>query len=205
MFLTRRPGGTFGAFFVVVAPGSLPVVLRWLRCVSVVVVFVVGISRSRPVWGTTMPMLQRFPEATSCLRCARCASPKAAVALLNEKWPRHRGCILAQSSTSPKKGALTCTSLGCETMMPSMRASLGLAVVTQCLVTIPRGHREWPLTANGTPVGFVREPILALQMHNGKIIISNVAAGGNGDGRYAWPRRSNPGPPGGILPKTSSR
>jgi len=41
-------------------------------------------------------------------------------------------------------------------MMPSLRASLNLAAVTQYLVAIIPDHREWFLATNGTPVGFVR-------------------------------------------------
>jgi len=75
---------------------------------------------------------------------------------INEKWLGLRGCILARQAHRPIKGALTCTSLGYETMMPSLRASLNLTAVTQYSVAIIPEHREWFLATNGTHVGFVR-------------------------------------------------
>ena len=85
----------------------------------------------------------KVPSGT-CMLALHCfKTPKTAVTFLNEKWTRLRGCILARHKHLPINGTLNSTSLGCETMIPTLLASLNLTVGMQYSVTVIPDHYEW--------------------------------------------------------------
>ena len=65
--------------------------------------------------------------------------------------------IFACQAQRPRKDTLTlCTPLPHKPMIPSWRSLLNIPAGILFWVNIVQGHREWFLTTNGTPVGFVR-------------------------------------------------